>query len=60
MLAFIYAGSLVSGRCGVTVVGVPLLGAFAKLRKQRLACRVCPSTWNNSSPTEHIFMEFDI
>ena len=42
------------------------LGALAKLRKATMSfvvsvcLSVCPSSWNNSSPTVRIFMIFDI
>jgi hypothetical protein len=42
------------------------LGVLTKLRKSSVifvmsVCAfVCPSAWNNSAPTERIFMKFDI
>ena len=40
----------------------PYLGVFAKLRKATLSfvMSVRPSAWNNSAPTERIFMKFYI
>ena len=40
----------------------PFLGAFAKLRNATITfvVSVCPSSSNNSVPTEHIFMKLDI
>ena len=37
------------------------LGAFVKWRKATISfvMSVCPSAWNNSAPTERIFMKFD-
>jgi len=38
------------------------LGAFAKLRKATISfvMSVCPSAWNNSTPTGRIFVKFDV
>jgi hypothetical protein len=43
-------------------IGTQFLGAFAKLREttNNFVMSVCPSAWNNSAPTERIFMKFDI
>jgi hypothetical protein len=38
-----------------------VLGAFTKIRKNECWFRhVCPSSWDNSSPTGRIFMKFDV
>ena len=40
----------------------PFLDAFAKLQQLTvsLVMSACPSAWNNSDPTEWIFLKFDI
>jgi len=37
-------------------------GEFSKLRKEAVSfvMSVCPSAWNKSAPTRHIFITFDI
>jgi len=40
----------------------PFLDAFAKLQQLTISfiMSVCPFAWNNSDPTEWIFLKFDI
>jgi hypothetical protein len=47
------------------LVNAQFVGAFAKKRLFATSClpvrlTVCPSAWNNSAPTERVFMKFDI
>jgi hypothetical protein len=51
--------------CRLMVVACSFLGAFRKIAKSEyylnhVCPSVCLSTWNNSAPTERIFMKFDI
>jgi hypothetical protein len=44
-------------------IHVLVLQGFQKIAKKATICfaiPVCPSAWNNSTPTEGIFIEFDI
>ena len=36
------------------------LGAFAKFQKRSVRQSVCPSAWNNSTPTRQILIKFGL